>query len=94
MTDRSRTNPYTVVSFYTREYADCVRSFEEQVIKLGLPCEMEIMQSSGDWATNTGMKPTALFNLRERRRGVLLYLDIDTLLLKAPPIPILGRGPR
>ena len=80
--------PYTVVGFYTQEYADCVRAFGEQAARLGLPCELETMQSLRDWASNTGMKPTALFRLRERLRGPLLYLDIDTILLKAPALPI------
>ena len=79
--------PYTVVAFCTREYADCPGALQRDAIGLGLPCEIEPMSSRGNWADNTNLKPSALQRLRHRLRGPLLYLDVDTKLLRAPALP-------
>ena len=82
-------NPlYTVVSFFTPEYSDCAAEFERAAVTFGLPCVLEPMPSKGNWEDNTGLKPKALIYLRARLRGPLMYLDVDTLLLKAPALPI------
>jgi hypothetical protein len=78
---------YTVVAFYTPEYADCARPFRERAAALALPCKLQPMRSRGGWAQNTGLKPLALLRLRAGLAGPLLYLDVDTVLLSAPDLP-------
>ena len=78
---------YTLVGFCTPEYRDCLQRFYAQADSLGLPVVVEEIPSLGDWAENTSQKPRALLTLRERIAGVLCYLDVDTILLRAPLLP-------
>jgi hypothetical protein len=64
-----------------------MQRFYAQADSIGIPCSVEEMTSVNDWAENTGQKPRALLALRGRLKGPLCYLDIDTLLLRAPLLP-------
>jgi hypothetical protein len=78
---------FTVVGFYTPEYEDCVVQFVSVAENLNLSVVVERMESRWDWTANTRLKPGALLQLRQKVQGILLYLDIDTLLLRVPRIP-------
>jgi hypothetical protein len=78
---------YTVAAFHTPEYAETVPGFVTLCRKAGLAYEIEPMESRFDHAENTGLKPLALMRIRDRVAGPLLYLDIDTAILGAPPLP-------
>jgi hypothetical protein len=78
---------YTVVAFHTPEYDDCAGPFRAQCARLGLDCTVLRLESTGDWERNTGLKPTALRQLREQIKGPMLYFDIDAVIFTAPQLP-------
>jgi hypothetical protein len=78
---------YTIVAFYTPEYEAMRRPFLEACTRLGAPVVTRKMNSRGQWEKNTALKPLALEYLRTDVRGTILYLDIDTRILKLPALP-------
>lgn len=81
------TPAYTIVAFYTPEYERLLRPFLDMAEPFGLPIATRRMNSRGKWDLNTGLKPLALQYLRSQVEGLLLYLDIDTTILRLPEPP-------
>jgi hypothetical protein len=78
---------YTIVAFYTPEYERVLSPFLAMAEPFGLPIATRRMNSQGKWDVNTGLKPLALQYLRAEVKGPLLYLDIDTTILRLPALP-------
>lgn len=78
---------YTIVTFCTSEYADCVAHWRVRCAELGIPYVNLELESKRDWRHNTRLKPRALFNARLNLTGPILYFDIDGLLLAKPTLP-------
>lgn len=81
-------NPgYTIAAFYTPEYEPVLGPFLAACRPHGAPIVTRKMESRGHWEKNTALKPLALGYIRTEVRGPILYLDIDTRVLKLPPLP-------
>ncbi len=82
--------PGTIVGFYTEGtlYELEARRFESSVQKLGLPIHIERIPDQGSWIANVRTKPSVLQELRSKKDGPLLYVDVDAVL-QANPWPLL-----
>jgi len=78
---------FTIVTFCTPEYEDCIEHFERKCHEFELPYSNIKLSSTGKWGQNTRLKPKALISAREHVRGPILYLDIDSLLVNKPVPP-------
>lgn len=79
---------FTIVTFCTPEYADCIPHWQEKCKELNIGYLNMEVQSCGDWKKNTRLKPKALFHARNTLKGTLLYFDIDGKLLLRPAEPL------
>jgi hypothetical protein len=79
---------WTAVAFATREYDHYVAAWEKMITDLGGRPIVVKCQSTGDWARNTGLKPSAILSAWSRvKEDWFLYLDIDVLLTAVPELP-------
>ena len=79
---------WTAVSFVTPEYEHYAPRWEEMIRSLGGTPIVTRLTSTGDWARNTGLKPSAILDAwRKVNADWFLYLDIDTSITAAPTPP-------
>ncbi len=71
---------FSVNSFYETEAARMVAS----AWRLGLSVHTSPFVSTGSWVRNASLKPTFLVKQREKRRGPLLYVDVDAVFHRDP----------
>ncbi len=71
---------FSVNSFYETEAARMVAS----AWRLGLSVHTWPFISTGSWVRNASLKPTFLVQQREKRRGPLLYVDVDAVFHRDP----------
>ena len=79
---------WTAVTFTTPEYERFAPLWEEMIRSLGGTPIITRLSSTGNWARNTGLKPSAILDAwRHVTTPWFLYLDIDTRILSAPSLP-------
>ncbi len=71
---------YYTPGLYAREAERLRRSLQ----RLGLRCELDEVVDRGDWLSNTRFKGPWLAGQRRRRRGQLLYVDVDAVVHRDP----------
>jgi hypothetical protein len=71
---------YTANSLYEKEAERMVASAR----RLGLVVATSSITSAGSWVRNAAMKPTFLLAERQKRRGALLYVDVDAVFHRNP----------
>lgn len=75
-----------IVSFYTNdwEYPKYAEMLKQNCIDLGLDYCIEERDSTGDYISNTALKPQFILDMLEKYQRPILWIDCDGSLLKKP----------
>jgi hypothetical protein len=80
-----------VISYYAdvdgnTYYSDHAKRFKTDCDTLGIPYEITEIQSQGNYQQNCLLKPKFIYSKLTQYQKPLLWLDIDTFILKRPDI--------
>jgi hypothetical protein len=74
-----------IIGYYTPGlYAREAERWRESLERLHLACALEEIADQGGWLSNTRFKGPWLAGERRRRRGQLLYVDVDAVFHRDP----------
>jgi hypothetical protein len=81
------TAPFTVVSFYTRNwiYPEKAQEMIGYCRKLGLAYDIQERGDTGKWRSNTALKPKYIREMLDKYDHIL-WVDCDSVLFKQPTI--------
>jgi len=82
-------NPYpTVISFYTPtwEYPNYATKMEVACKTMGLESYIVHVRDTGDWITNTRIKPKFIYEALQELQRPVLWIDVDGTLVSVPEL--------
>jgi hypothetical protein len=76
----------TIISFYTKswEYSSHAERLKNECKALGLPYYIEEYQDTGDWLTNTRIKPNFIYEAYNKLKSPVLWIDVDGSIYNSP----------
>lgn len=79
---------FRIVSYYTRNtsYELEAKKLIESLEKLGLPYEIEVIDTLGSWQKNTQYKAIFIRKMMDKHDGNLVYLDADCVVRRYPEL--------
>lgn len=79
---------FRIVSYYTRDtrYELEAKKLMESLEKLGLPFEVEVIDSLGSWQKNTQYKAVFIRKMMDKHDEDIVFLDADCVVRKHPEL--------
>lgn len=76
----------TVVAFHTDDdfYTAEAQRMRASAQRLDMDVDITVISNQGDWVKNTSMKAGFLAKVRQRIRGPILYVDVDSVFHRSP----------
>jgi hypothetical protein len=76
----------TIISFYTNTwtYLQHAERLKRECNKLGLRHHIKQLETTGEWITNTRLKPEFVLNTMNELDTPLLWIDVDGSIYKKP----------
>lgn len=75
-----------IVSYFTQDalYAPAAEALRASCERFALPCDIEAVDSFGNWELNCAFKPFFLYRKLKEHKRPLLWVDADALFVRAP----------
>ena len=80
-----------IISFYsdvdgTSYYSDCAKTLASQLTEFNIPHDIREKESLGSYQKNCLSKPQFIYSMLAEKKKPLLWLDVDSTLLKEPVV--------